>query len=162
MGSQGIGHDWGDEHANTHTHTHSEHIAPYMWIYLLLLFSRSVMSESLQPHGLQHAWLHCPSPSPGACSNSCPLSWWCHPTISSSVIPFSCLQSFPASGSFPVSWFFASGGQSIGPSASASVLPMNIHDWFPLGLTGLISLQSKGFSRVFSSTRVQKHQFFGA
>ena len=163
MGSQGIGHDWGAEHANTHTHTHthSEHIAPYMWIYLLLLFSHSVMSESLQPHGQQNAWLHCPSPSPGACSNSCPLSWWCHPTISSSVIPFSCLQSFPTSGSFPVSWFFASGGQSVGPSASASVLPMSIQGWFPLGLTGLISLQSKGLSRVFSSTMVQKHQFFG-
>ena len=97
------------------------------------------------------------------CSNSCPLSWWCHPTILSSVIPFSsCLQSFPASGSFPMSQFFTSGGQSIGVSASASVLPMNIQDWFPLGLTGLVSLQSKGLSRVFSNTTVQKHQFFGA
>ena len=101
-----------------------------------------------------------PSPTPGACSNSCPLSQWCHPTISFSVVPFSsCLQSFPASGSFQMSQFFASGGQSIGASALASVLPMNIPDWFPLGLPGLISLQSKGLSRVFSNTTVQKHQF---
>ena len=108
------------------------------------------MSDSLWPHGLQHARLACPSPTPGACSNSCPSSWWYHPTISSSVVPFSsCLQSFPASGSFPMSQFFASGGQSIGGSASASVLPMNIQDWFPLGLTGLISLPSKRLSRVF-------------
>ena len=126
-------------------------------------FSRSVMSDSLQPHELQHARLPCPSPTLGACSNSCPLSWWCHPTISSSVVPFSsCLQSFPASGSFPMSQFFASGGQSIGLSASASVLPKNIQDWFPLGWTGLPSLQSKGLSRVFSNTTVQKHQCFGA
>ena len=104
--------------------------------------------------------LPCPSPTPRACSNSCPSSWWCHPTISSSVIPFSCLQSFPASGSFPMSQFFASGGHSIGVSVSASVLPMNIQDWFPLGLTGWISLESKGLSRVFSNTTVQKHQFF--
>ena len=102
----------------------------------ILLFSRSVMSDSLKPHGLQHARLPCPSPTPGVCSNSCPLSRWCHPTISSSVLPFSsCLQSFPASGSFLMSQFFASGGQSIGFSASASVLPMNIQYWFPLGLT---------------------------
>ena len=105
--------------------------------------------------------LSCPSPSPGACSKSCPLSWWCHPTISSSVIPFSShLQSLPASGSFPTSQLFASGGQSIGASASASVLPMNIQGWFPLGVIGLISLQSKGLSRVFSNSTVQKHQFF--
>ena len=118
-------------------------------------------SCSLQPHGLQHARLPCLSPTPGASSNSCPSSQWCHPTISSSVVPFSsCLQSFPTSGSFPMSQFFVSGGQRIG--ASGSVLPMNIQDWFPLGLTGLISLQSKGFSRVFSNTTVQKHQFFGA
>ena len=105
----------------------------------------------------------CPSPTPGAYRNSCLLSRWCHPTISSSVVPLSsCLQSFPASGSFPRSQFFVSGGQSIGVSASASVLPKNIQDWFPLGLTGLISLQSKGLSRVFSSTTIQKHQFFGA
>ena len=116
---------------------------------------------TLRPHGLQHARLPCPSPIPGACSNSCPSSWWCHPTISSSVIPFSsCLQPFPASGSFPMSQFFTSGGQSIGASASASVLPMNIQDWFPLGWTGWISLLSKGLSRVFSNTTVQKHQFF--
>ena len=105
------------------------------------------------------AALPCASPTPGACSNSCPSSQWCHPAISSSIIPFSsCLQSFPASGSFPVSQFFTSGGQSIGVSASASVLPMNSQDWFPLGLTGLISLQSKGLSRVFSNTTVQKHK----
>jgi len=114
------------------------------------------MSNSLQPHGLQHARLPCPSPTPGVYSNSCPLSQWCHPTISPTVIPFSsCLQSFPASGSFPMSQFFVSGGQSIGVSASASVLPMNIQDWFPLGWTGLISLQSKGLSRVFSNSTVQ-------
>ena len=128
----------------------------------LLLFSRSVVSNSLQHHGLQHTSLPCPSPSPGACSNSCPLSQWFHPTILSSVIPFfSHLQSFPASGSFPMSQFFASGGQSTGVSTSASVLPMNIQDRFPLGWTGWISLQSKGLSRVFSNTRVQNHQFFG-
>ena len=126
-------------------------------------FSLSVVSNSLQPHGLQHTGTPCPSPTPGLYSNSCPLSRWCHPTISSSVTPFySRLQSFPASGSFPVSQFFESGGQSIGVSASTSVLPMNIQDWFPLEWTGWISLQSKGLSRVFSNTTVQKHQFFGA
>ena len=126
-------------------------------------FSWSVMSDSLRPHGLQHTRLPCPSPTPGACSNSCPLSWWCHPTISFSVVPLSsCLQSFPESGAFPMNQFFSSGGQSIGASATASALPMNIQDWFPLGLTNLISLQSKGLSRVFSNTTVQKHQFFGA
>ena len=112
---------------------------------------------------MQHTRPPCLSPTPGVYSNSCPLSWWCHPTISSSVDPFSsCLQSFPASGSFPMSQFFASGGQSIRILASASVLPMNIQDWFPLRLTGWISLQSKGSSRVFSNTTIQKHQFFGA
>ena len=112
-------------------------------------FSHSVVSDSLWPHGLQHARPPCLSPVPGACSNSCSSSQWCHPTISSSVIPFtSCLQSFPESGSFPMSQFFTSGDQSIGASASASVLPMKIQDWFPLGLTGLISLQSKGKRRV--------------
>ena len=117
---------------------------------LLLLFSHSIMSNSLQPHGLQNASLPCPSSSPGACSNSCPLSQWCHPTISSSAVPFSsCPQSFPTSGSFPVSWFFTSGGQSIRASASASTLPMNIQGWFPLEWTGLISLLSKGLSRYF-------------
>ena len=162
------------------------------------------MSDSLRPHGLQHARLPCPSLSPEVCShscplslfssvqllshvwlfatprtaacqaslsitssqsllNSCPLSRWCHPTITSSVVPFSsCLQPFPASGSFQMNQFLASGGQSIRVSASASVLPMNIQDWFPLGWTGWISLQSKGPSRVFSNTTVQKHQFFGA
>ena len=128
----------------------------------MIQFSRSVVSDSLQPHGLQHARLPCPSPTPGVYSNSCPLSWWCHPTISSSVIPFSyCLQSFPTSGSFPMSQFFASGGQSIVVSASASVFPMKIQEWFPLGWTGWISLQSKRLSRVFSNTTVQKHRFFG-
>ena len=125
-------------------------------------FSPSVLSDSLRPRGLQHARLPCPLPTPGACSNSCPLSRWCHPTISCSVIPFSsCLKSFPASGYFPVSQFFPSGGQRIGVSASASVLAMKIQNWFPLGSTGLISLQSKRLSRVFSNTTVQKHQFFG-
>ena len=129
----------------------------------LLLFSHSVRTNSLQAQGLQHARLPCVSPSPGACSNSCPLSQWCHPAISSSVIPFtSCLLSFPASGSFPMNWLFASSGHSIRASISASVLPMNIQDWFPLELTGLISLPSKGLSRVFSNTTVQKHQLFGA
>ena len=123
-------------------------------------FSRSIMSDSLHLYELQHARLPSPSPTPRACSNAHPTSQWCHPTISSSVIPFSsCLQSFPALGYFLMS--FASGDQSIGDSASASVLPMNIQGWFPLGLTSLISLQPKGLSRVFSNTTVQKHQFFG-
>ena len=126
-------------------------------------FSRSVVSDSLQPHGLQHATLPCASQTPGAYSNSCPLSRWFHPTISSSVVPFSsCLQYFPTSGSFQMSQFFPSDVQSIGVSASASLLPMNIQDWFPLGWIGCISLQSKGLSRVFSNTTVPKHQFFGA
>ena len=121
----------------------------------------SVMSWSLRPHGLQHARPPCPSPIPGAYSDSRPSSRWCHPAISSSVVPFSShLQSFPASGSFPVSQLFASGGQSSGVSASASVLSMNIQDWFPLGWNGLISLRFMGLSRVFSNTTVQKHQFF--
>ena len=126
-------------------------------------FSHSIMSDSLRPHGLQHARPPCPSLIPRVYSNSCPLSWWCHPTISSSVAPFSFrLQSFPASGSFLMSQFFASGGQSVGVSALASVLLMNIQDWFPLGWTGWISLLSTGLSRVFSNTTVQKHQFFSA
>ena len=112
-------------------------------------------------HGLQHARLPCPSPTPGACSNSCPLSQWCHPTISSSVMPFSCPQSFPASGSFQMSQLFESGGQSIGVSTSTSVFPMNTQDWSPLAWTGWISCQSKGLSRVFANTTVQKHQFLG-
>ena len=129
---------------------------------LTVQFSHSVVSDSLRPHRLQHTRLPCPSPSPRACSNSCPSSRWCHPTISFSVILFSsCLQSFPVSGSFPVSQFFASGGQSIRVSASASVLPVNVQDWCALGWTGWISLQSKGLSKDFPSTTVQKHQFFG-
>ena len=128
---------------------------------MLLLFSHSVMSESLRPYTLQHNRLPCSSPSPGACLNSCPLCQWCHLTILSSVIHFSsCLLSFPASGSFPSSQLFASGSQSIGASASTSVPPMNIYNWFLLGLTGLISLKSKGLSRVLSTSTVQKHQFF--
>ena len=119
------------------------------------------MSDCLQPQGLQHARLPCPPLSPGVCSNSCPLCQGCHPTILSSVATFSfCLQALPASGSFPMSWLFSSGGQSIGASTSASALPKNIQGWFPSGLTGLISLLSKGFSRVFSSTKIWKHQFF--
>ena len=125
-------------------------------------FSHSVMSDSLQPHELQHARPLCPSATPGVYPNPSPLSQWCRPTISFSVIPFSsCPQFFPASGSFR-SQLFVSGGQSIGVSASASVLPMHIQDWFLLGWNGWISLQSKGLSRVFSNTTVQKHQFFGA
>ena len=129
---------------------------------LIQLFCHSVVSNSLWPCGLQHARPPCPSPSPRACSNSCPLSQWCQPTVSSSVAPFSfCLQSFPASGSFPVSRLFTSGSQNIGASASASVHPRNIQGWFPLGMPGLISLLPKRLSRVFSSTTVWKHQFFG-
>jgi len=126
-------------------------------------FSRSVVSDSLRPHGPQHSRPPCPSPTPKTYSTLCPLNQWCHPTISSSVIPFSsCLQFFPASGSFPMSQFFASGGQSIGVSASTSVLPKNTQDWSPLVWTGWISSQSKGLASVFSNTTVQKHQFFGA
>ena len=133
------------------------------WLSHLLLFSHKVVSYSLWLHGLQQASLPCLSLSFRVCSNSCPLSRWCSPTISSSATSFSsCPQSFPASRSFPVSWLFSSGGQSIGVSASASALPVNIQGWFPLGLTGLISLQSKGLSRDFSSTTVQKYQFFRA
>ena len=127
---------------------------------MLLLFSCQVVSDSLELHGLQHARTSCPSPSPGVCPSSCLLNRWCHPTISSSVPLSYCLQSFPAPGSFPVSQFFASGGQSIGVSVSVSILPVNCQGWFPLGLTGLISLLSKGLSRFFLSTIVWKHQFF--
>ena len=124
------------------------------YMFLSVQFSLSVISNSLQPHWLQHVRLLCPSSTPRACSNSCPLSQWCHPTISSSVTPFSsCLKSFPASGSFPMSKFFTSVDQSIGVSASTSVLPMNIQDWFPLGWTGWISLLPKGLSRVFPNTQ---------
>ena len=126
-------------------------------------FSCSVMSDSLWPHGPQHARPPCPSPTPRVHPNPCPLSRWCHPTISSSVIPFSSWpQSFPASGSFQMNQLLASGGQSIGVSASKSVLPMNTQDWSPLEWTGWISLQSNGLSRVFTNTTVQKHQFFSA
>ena len=137
-------------------HPLSHHVWYSPW-FSSVQFSCSVVSDYLQPHGLQHTRLPCPSQTARACSNSC---WWCHPVISSSVIPFSsCLQSFPALGSFSRRQFFPSGGQSIGASASASVLPVNIQDWFPLGLTGLISLLSKGLSKVFPNTTDQKHQF---
>ena len=139
-------------------HTHS-----FVSLFLLLLFSHSVVSNSLRPQGLQHARLPFPSPTPGVFWNSCPLTQWCHPAISSSVVPFSsCPQSFPASGSFPMSQFFESGGQIIGASASASVLPVNIEDWSPSEWTGWISLQSKGLPRVSSNITVQKQQFFSA
>ena len=134
------------------------------WLWIWHQFSSVAQScLTLWLHGLQHARLPCPLPTPRTCLNSCPSSWWHHQTISSSVVPFfSHLKSFPASGSFPMSQFLTSGGQSIGASALASVLSVNIQDWFPLGWTGWISLQSKGLSRVFSNTTVQKHQFFGA
>ena len=134
-----------------------------LFFLISIQFSRSVMSDSLQPHESQHTRPPCPSQTPRVYSNSCPLSWLCHPTISSSVVPFSsCPQSLPASGSFPMSQLFTSGGQRIGVTASTSVLPMNTQGWSPLGWTGWISLQSKGLSRVFSNTTVQKHQFFSA
>ena len=138
-----------------------------IWVIIPLDFSVqftcSVVSDSLKPHGLQHARPPCPSPTSGVCPNSCPLNWWCHPTISSSVIPFcSHLQSFIATGSFQMSQLFTSSDQIIRVSASTSVLPMNTQDWFPLGWTGWISLQPKGLSRVFSNTTVQKHQFLFA
>ena len=134
----------------------------YMSCLSSVQFSHSVMSDSLRPHGLQHARPPWQSPAPRGYSNSCPLSRWCHPTISSYVVPFSRLQTFPALGSLQMSQFFASGGQRIGVSALVSVLPMNIQDWFPLGWSSWIFLQSKGLSRVFSNTTVQKHQFFSA
>ena len=141
-----------------HLHSNSRHqIFTVMDIYIYRYF----MPDFLQPHGLQHTRPPCPSPTPRVYSNSCPSSQWRHPNISSSVVPFSShLQSFPASGSFQMSQIFTSGSQSIGASASTSVLPMKIKDWFPLGLAGLISLMSKGFSRVFSNITVQNHQFF--
>ena len=153
----------GNEENVHHQNNDSKHCVIYHEILFShsVQFSCSVLSDSLWPHGLQHARPSCPSPTPGVYSNSCPLSWWCHPTISSSVIPFSShFQSFPVSGSFQMSQLFASGGQSTGVSASTSVLPMNIQCWFLLVLTGWISLQSKGLSRVFSNTTVQNHQFF--
>ena len=131
-------------------------------VEISIQFSCSIMSDSLPPHGLQHARPPCPSPAPRVYPNPCPLSRWCHRTISSPVVPFSShLQSFPPSGSFPMSQLFTSGGQSIGVSASAAVLPMRIQDWFPLEWTGWISLHSKRLSSVSSNTTVQKHQFFG-
>ena len=151
------------EFAQVDVHLISDLIQPSDCMCEVIQFNCSVVSNSWWPHGLQHARLPCPSPIPAACSNTCPSSRWCHPTISCSFIPStSYLQSCPASGSFPMSQFFTSGGQSIGASASASLLPMNIQDWFPLGLKSLISLQSKGLSRAFSNTTVQKQQFFGA
>ena len=143
---------------------HLSHLGkPHIKYVPSVQFSHSVASHSLRPHELQHTRPPCPSPTPGAYSNSCPSSWWCHPAISSSVVPFSsCPQSLPASGSFPMSQLFSWGGQSIGVLASASVLPMNTQDWSPLGWTGWISLKSKGLSRVFSNTTVQNHQLFGA
>ena len=149
------------------SHTHMNIIIIAV-IYILLAigcsvqFSRSVVSDSLRPHELQHTRPLCPSPTPRVYSNPCPSSRWCHPAISSSLIPFSsCPQSLRASGSFPMNQLFTWGGQSTGVSASASVLPMNTQDWSPLGWTGWIFLQSKGLSRVFSNTTVQKHPFFG-
>ena len=136
---------------STNTWTQSQHFS----LFSSIQFSQSGMSDSLWPHGLQHNRLPCPSPTPRVGSNSCPSCRWWHPTISSSIVPFSCIQSFPASGSFPVRWFFTSGGQSIGVSAPALVLPRNIQDLFPVGWTGLSYLLTKGLSRVFSNTTVQ-------
>ena len=137
------------------------YVSKFCPLNLVVQFIRSVVSDSLWPHGLQHVRPPCPLPTPGVYSNPCPLSQSCHPTISSSVVPCSlCLQFFPASGSFQMSWYLTSGGQSIGISTLASFFPMNIQDWFPLGWTGWISLQSRD-SRVFSNNTVQKHQFFG-
>ena len=132
-----------------------------LFVFSSVQFSLSVVSDSLRPHESQHARPPCPSPTPGVYPNSCPSGRWCHPSISSSVVSFpSCPQSLPASGSFPMSQLFTWGGQNTGVSASTSVLPVNTQDWSPLGWTGWISLQSKGLSRVFSNTTVQKHQFF--
>ena len=147
------------------THRAYSNLCPTTWRtnFLSVQFSHSVMSDSLRPHESQHPRPPCPSPTPRVHPNPCLSSWWCHPIISSTVVPFSsCPQSFPASGSFQMSQLFTSGGQSIGFSASASVLSMNTQDWCPLGWTGWISLQSKGLSRVFSNNTVQKHRFFGA
>ena len=151
-------------HVQIHRHPqNSPHVCLSTHTRISVQFSCSVVSNSLWPHGLQHTRLSCPSPAPRSCSNLCPSSRFCHPPISSSVAPFSsCPQSFSASGSFQMSHFFTSGSQSIGASASASVLPMNIQDWFPLGLTGLISFQSQELSRVFFNTIVQKHQLLSA
>ena len=177
MGSQRVGHNCGGTDLNrdnqrvfilrfVHVLYHTD------WFDLLAIqktlkfssvqFSHSVVSDSLRPRGLQHARPPCPSPTPEVHPKPCPLSPWCHPTISSSVVPFSYLQSFPASGSFPMSQLFSWGGQSIEVSASTSVLPVNIQGWVPLGWTGWISLQSRGLWRVFSNTTVQKHQFLSS
>ena len=144
------------------TYTVSQELTKrYSLLFSSIQISHSVVSDSLGHHESQHTRPLCPSPTPGVHPNLCPLSWWCHPTISSSVVPLSsCLQSFPASESFPMSQLFPSGGQSIGISALALVLPVNTQGWYRLEWTGWISLQSKGLSRVFSSTTVQKHQFF--
>ena len=137
------------------SHLFSSPVEANSWVFSSVQFSHSVVSDSLQPHESQHSRPPCPSTTPGIYSSSCPSSWWCHPAISSSVIPFSsCPQSLPASGSFPMSQLFASGGQSIGVSASTSVLPVNTQHWSPLGWTGWIFLQSRGLSRVFSNTIV--------
>ena len=154
-------------HKVTRNVKHRRTCNQHSWIVMVRVgsvqFSRSVVSDSLRPHELQHARPPCPSSTPGVYSNSCPLNRWCHPAISSSVVPFSsCPQSLPASGSFPMSQLFPWGGESIGVSALASLLPMNTQDWSPLGWTGWISLQSKGLSRVLSNTTVQKHPFFSA
>ena len=163
MGSQRVGHDLGTERQLDSIKMQLSSAQLSSVQFSSVQFSRSVVSDSLQPHESQHARPPCPSPTPGVYSNSCPSSRWCHPAISSSVVPFSsCPQSLPASGSFPMSQLFASGGQDIGVSASASVFPMNTQDSSPLGWTGWISLQHKGLSRVSSNTTVQKHQFFGA
>ena len=178
-GLQRIGHDWVNKHSTSSNKLDCKEgwalrngcfqivvlekplESPFVLQAYSVQFSCSVMSNSLWPHESQHARPPCPSPTPRVYPNSCPSSQWCHSAISSSVVPFSsCPQSLPASGSFPVSQLFTSGGQSIGVLAPASVLPMNIQDWSPLGWTGWISLQSKGLSRVFSNTTVQKHQFF--
>ena len=153
---------WSYAFVKTHrTMQHKEWILKYQ--FSSVQFSHSVVSDSLRPHESQHTRPPCPSPTPGVYPNSHALSWWCHPAISSTVVPFfSCPQSPPASGSFPMSQLFAWGGESTGVSASASVLPVNTQNWSPLGWTGWISLQSKGLSRVFSNTTVQKHQFLSA
>ena len=152
-----------ENYSQQNWHKQAQGNVQWNYLYYSVQFSRSVVSDSLRPKGLQRARPPCPSPISGVYSNSCPLSRWCHPTISFLVIPFSSrLQYFPASGSFPMSQFFTSCGQSIGVSASASVFPMNIQDSSTLGWTGWISLQSKWLSRVFFNTMVQKHQFFCA
>ena len=162
MGSQRVGHNWATSLSFFLSFFSAWLTASKPLTVFQFQFSRSVVSDNLWPHEPRHARPPCSSPTPGVHPNPCPLSQRCHPTISSSVVPFSsCSQSFPASGPFQMSQLFASGGQIIGVLASASVLPMNTQDWFPLGWTDWISLQSEGLSRVFSNTTVQKHQFFG-